>query len=260
MLLLPKEQARLTELERVIESGLQAIGKALAEIQRDRLYRATHSGFEQYVRERWKHSVSWAYRLIAAERKRDQAAKAQRQANFARGQHNLEPAGHVAKNGAMAQNGHLNGAELTAPVPVARQVVRSAPAPPTRQQQLRRATNRLQAARRDFADLGNEAKPAVEAIDKALQVAAGLTVKEDRPLRMASQPTTALPGTAEKVGVMEQRVRNWQTPCHPLDGWPARLLAGEDPELCSVTVEEDQRLLKVTGLVRRGEHLPAVAD
>jgi hypothetical protein len=34
---------------------------------------------------------------------------------------------------------------------------------------------------------------------------------------------------------------------------------GEDPELCGVTVEEDARLLKVTGVIQRGEHLSASA-
>jgi hypothetical protein len=263
MTLLPKEQARLAELEHVIESGLGTIGKALAEIQRDRLYRATHSGFEQYVRERWNHSVSWAYRLIATERKREQEAIAQRRASFLRGQHSLETAGHEAKNGNVGQNRHLNSAELTIPVPPARQAGRLAPAPVTGQQCVSRATKHLQAARREFANLGTEAKPVVEVIDKALHLAAGLTINvETQPLRMAPQPTTALPGTVEKIGVMEYRVVNGQAPCHPLDGWPARLLAGEDPELCAVTIEEKERLLKVTGVIRRGEHLsaPTVPD
>jgi hypothetical protein len=64
-----KDAVRLSELERVIESGLstfQAVGRALMTIRDERLYKPTHKTFELYCRERWKMGRSYACRLIQA--------------------------------------------------------------------------------------------------------------------------------------------------------------------------------------------------
>lgn len=63
------EADRLDELEAVVERGRRAfveVGTALAEIRERRLYRATHSTFESYCRERWGFSRQHAYRAIDA--------------------------------------------------------------------------------------------------------------------------------------------------------------------------------------------------
>lgn len=61
--------SRLIELERTIERGLQTfveVGTALMEIRDSRLYRDSHTTFEDYCRERWGFSRSRAHRLIEA--------------------------------------------------------------------------------------------------------------------------------------------------------------------------------------------------
>lgn len=67
---LPDDEARrLHDAEQVIAAGLQTfvdVGTALAEIADDRLYRTTHATFEDYCRERWGLSRSYAYRQIEA--------------------------------------------------------------------------------------------------------------------------------------------------------------------------------------------------
>jgi hypothetical protein len=65
------EQGRLAELEAVVERGIKVfyeVGVALLEIHSDRLYRATHSRFEDYLDERWGMSRSRGYRLMDAAR------------------------------------------------------------------------------------------------------------------------------------------------------------------------------------------------
>lgn len=62
---------RLTELETVIEHGLQTfvdVGTALMEIRDSRLYRDSHGTFEEYCRERWGLKRQRAYELIDAAR------------------------------------------------------------------------------------------------------------------------------------------------------------------------------------------------
>lgn len=62
---------RLTELETVIEHGLQTfvdVGTALMEIRDSRLYRDSHGTFEDYCRERWGLKRQRAYELIDAAR------------------------------------------------------------------------------------------------------------------------------------------------------------------------------------------------
>jgi hypothetical protein len=64
----PHESSRLEALESVIKQGRDsflAVGMALAQINRDRLYRADHSSFEEYLEKRWAISKSHGYRLIA---------------------------------------------------------------------------------------------------------------------------------------------------------------------------------------------------
>lgn len=63
------ETNRLTELETVIERGLQTfvdVGTALLEIRDSRLYRNDYSTFEEYCRDRWGWERRHAYRLIDA--------------------------------------------------------------------------------------------------------------------------------------------------------------------------------------------------
>jgi hypothetical protein len=65
------EQARLAELEAVVERGLRTfveVGLALTEIRETRLYRETHKTFESYCRERFGFSASRGRQLIAGAR------------------------------------------------------------------------------------------------------------------------------------------------------------------------------------------------
>jgi ParB family chromosome partitioning protein len=65
--LIPTEQIRLTELEAIIERGVATfveVGLALLEIRDSRLYRASHSSFDAYCRERWAFSRVRAHQLI----------------------------------------------------------------------------------------------------------------------------------------------------------------------------------------------------
>ncbi len=59
----------LAECETVIERGLATfveVGQALLRIRDERLYRETHTTFEDYCRERWAMSRSYAHRQIEA--------------------------------------------------------------------------------------------------------------------------------------------------------------------------------------------------
>ncbi|ACL05267.1 hypothetical protein Dalk_3579 [Desulfatibacillum aliphaticivorans] len=63
-----KEQDRRRELEGLVMKNMAAfleMGAALAEIQRDRLYRSTHRNFEAYVRDVFEIGKSYAHRQIA---------------------------------------------------------------------------------------------------------------------------------------------------------------------------------------------------
>ncbi|MBA3584783.1 MAG: hypothetical protein H0W36_09720 [Gemmatimonadetes bacterium] len=65
------EQARLSELERIIERGLQTfveVAAALLEIRDARLYRASHATFEAYARERFQLARTTAYGYCDAAR------------------------------------------------------------------------------------------------------------------------------------------------------------------------------------------------
>lgn len=67
--LVPAETARLAELEAIVESGLDTfvtVGRALAEISANRLYRATHGTFVTYAQDRFGIGKSHAYRMISA--------------------------------------------------------------------------------------------------------------------------------------------------------------------------------------------------
>jgi len=66
-----EEKRLLNQREKEIERSAHAfldLGKALAEIQSKRLYRATHKTFESYLAERWHIERSVGYGLIAAVR------------------------------------------------------------------------------------------------------------------------------------------------------------------------------------------------
>ena len=63
------ESKRLDSLERKIDKGLKVfmeVGEALAEISEQRLYRATHGSFAEYVQDRWGVGRDYAYKQIAA--------------------------------------------------------------------------------------------------------------------------------------------------------------------------------------------------
>jgi hypothetical protein len=70
VLLIPLDEERFAELERVIERGIGTfvdVGRALLEIQQRRLYRsAGHRTFADYVVRRWDLSSTHAYRQIEA--------------------------------------------------------------------------------------------------------------------------------------------------------------------------------------------------
>ena len=66
---LPPATMTLGECEAVIERGLKTfceVGEALLAIRDGRLYRATHSTFDDYCRERWGFSRVRAHQLIEA--------------------------------------------------------------------------------------------------------------------------------------------------------------------------------------------------
>jgi hypothetical protein len=63
------ELQRLTELEKIIEGGLQTfyeVGKALNEIRESKLYKENYKTFDDYCRERWGMSKTHANRYIIA--------------------------------------------------------------------------------------------------------------------------------------------------------------------------------------------------
>lgn len=67
--LAPSDAARLIELEQVVDTGLStfvAVGRALAEISSDRLYRTSHATFAEYAADRFGIGRSYAYRMINA--------------------------------------------------------------------------------------------------------------------------------------------------------------------------------------------------
>lgn len=63
------EKQELKRCETVIKRGWDTfveVGRALAKIQRDRLYREHFRSFEAYCRDRWQYGKSHAHRLIGA--------------------------------------------------------------------------------------------------------------------------------------------------------------------------------------------------
>jgi len=63
------EQKELAACEAVIQKGWQTfvdVGKALARIRDNKLYRAEYDTFEAYCRAKWQYAKSHAYRLIGA--------------------------------------------------------------------------------------------------------------------------------------------------------------------------------------------------
>jgi len=60
------EQARLAELETIIESNVALVGKALFEIRESRLYRQTHKTFEEYCQARFEMSRQHINKQIKA--------------------------------------------------------------------------------------------------------------------------------------------------------------------------------------------------
>lgn len=60
------ERQRLEREESAIEAGAARIGRALAVIRDQRLYRETHATFEDYCHERWGIGRSYANKQIAA--------------------------------------------------------------------------------------------------------------------------------------------------------------------------------------------------
>lgn len=63
------EQTRFAAYESRVAAAFESLldgGQALLAIQNERLYRERYGSFEEYCRERWQMSRSYAYRLIAA--------------------------------------------------------------------------------------------------------------------------------------------------------------------------------------------------
>ena len=64
------ERSRLVRLERTVDRAVEVAGKiageALATIRDEKLYRATHTTFADYVEARFGFSTSTAYRMIEA--------------------------------------------------------------------------------------------------------------------------------------------------------------------------------------------------
>ena len=63
------ERERLAQLEPIIERGMASfveVGTALLEISDHRLYRETHSTFQEYVADRWQMTARRAYQLCTA--------------------------------------------------------------------------------------------------------------------------------------------------------------------------------------------------
>jgi hypothetical protein len=63
-----KALSRLATLEIEIENGIRSVGQSLIEIQNDKLYKANHSTFESYCKERWGFSDRYARTLIESEK------------------------------------------------------------------------------------------------------------------------------------------------------------------------------------------------
>lgn len=66
--------ASLQECEIIIEQGLQTfiqVGRALLTIKEQKLYRATHSNFNEYCKERWGFTQQHAGRLVIASKVAD---------------------------------------------------------------------------------------------------------------------------------------------------------------------------------------------
>jgi hypothetical protein len=132
--------SRLQELEVTIERGRKTfveVGLALAEIRDARLYRYQYATFEDYCRERWNWSRSYAHRIIEAAATSETLPPDQRPAteSQARELARIEPerrlevlnqvratgkvtaaairraarGDHAAKNGTNAANGNGNG-------------------------------------------------------------------------------------------------------------------------------------------------------
>lgn len=62
-----EEEVRLAQCEQIIEADLNTfldVGRALAEIRDDRLYRRTHKTFEKYCKDVWDLGQSTAYQKI----------------------------------------------------------------------------------------------------------------------------------------------------------------------------------------------------
>jgi hypothetical protein len=65
--LLPCEEKQLEQCEETIEQGLGTfldVGRALAEIRDNRLYKGSHRTFERYCKDRWDLGKAHAYRQI----------------------------------------------------------------------------------------------------------------------------------------------------------------------------------------------------
>ncbi len=63
----PHEELRLIECEAIIKADLKgflAVGRALADIRDNRLYRETHKTFEKYCKDKWDLGKSTAYQKI----------------------------------------------------------------------------------------------------------------------------------------------------------------------------------------------------
>jgi hypothetical protein len=65
----PQEAQRLHELENIIQEGFESflrVGLAFAEVRFHKLYRTTHTRFEDYCRDRWGLSLSRTNQIIGS--------------------------------------------------------------------------------------------------------------------------------------------------------------------------------------------------
>jgi hypothetical protein len=108
------EQEQLAEYESIIESGrdaYQSVSKALSQIHKRRLYRATHCSFNAYVRDRWGFSRQRAYQLIDADGASTMVDN-ERQAREVRGLDGDEMQAVIAQAKAASPDGRLTARAL----------------------------------------------------------------------------------------------------------------------------------------------------
>jgi len=109
--------SRLEQLEATIERGRKTfveVGLALAEIRDARLYRPEYATFEDYCRERWNWSRSYAHRIIEAAATSEMLPLGQRPEteSQARELARIEPGRRIAVFNQVRTNGKVTAAAI----------------------------------------------------------------------------------------------------------------------------------------------------